>query len=91
MRLYLIKLLFRLLDGKLSFTQPSGDKITKLLYDLYANKTFIEYMHYRDMQILKEMGNCVGRDKYLELVGMRKELMKLLFESKQAYMVLDKK
>jgi len=76
MKTRLIRLFFRLINGKQRKVNAEG--IKKWLADTYDRQGFMDYITKRDLELLQTMGNGVKQEDYLRLVGQRLELGKLL-------------
>ena len=83
MKHFLIKLIFRLLDGWKTSKTIDEDRMRKWLADVYWRKEFQDYITKRDMEILQAMGIGVTREDYIRLVGQRIELGRLLSTAKR--------
>ena len=87
MKLFLNRILLTILD----WCSPKiYDKIDieardRWLMSLIISEGFQSYFKYRDLQILKTLGNGVSTEDYWMLVGQRKELLFLIGESKRVY------
>ncbi len=84
MKLFLIKILFRLLRSPIGkgIDQP---KISEWLGLQYPLKSFRDYISTRDMILLQMMGEGQDRESYLLTLGQRMELGKLLTEAKNNF------
>jgi hypothetical protein len=61
------------------------ERIQTMLWGIYPQKSFRDYIHKRDFEILQNLGGCVDREKYLLLIGQRIELGRSLSEAKDSY------
>lgn len=87
MRFFLVKLLLTLL-GEYSpkcYTDINEERRDSWLMSLVISDGFQNYFKYRDLQILKTMGNGVDTATYNRLVGQRMELLYLIGISKDIY------
>ena len=85
MKHFLIKLIFRVLDGWKTSKTIDEDRMRKWLADMYGRKEFQDYITKRDMEILQAMGTGVAREDYIRLVGQRIELGRLLSVAKREF------
>lgn len=87
MRFWLIRCLLTLLGGysPVLYNDIDSDKKDDWLLSLIISPGFQSYFKYRDLQILKTMGNGVSQEDYWRLVGQRTELLYLIGESKRIY------
>jgi hypothetical protein len=87
MRLFLVRLLMRLLGGYAPkvYEKIDEDAKDKWLLSLMISKGFQSYFRYRDLQIMKTLANGVDEKTYWRLTGQRAELLYLIGESKRLY------
>ena len=87
MRLLIIRLCLTILDGFLPkvYNNVDEDKMNTWLISLMISDGFKNYFAFRDLQILKTIGNGVSHEEYWKLAGQRIELIHLAGISKNIY------
>ena len=80
MRLFFIKLLMRLLNEyAIIYERINIEKMNEWLMGLHSETNgFKEYFKYRDLQILKTMGNGLTQEQYWMNCGRRSELLHII-------------
>lgn len=93
MRLFFIKLLFKILTRHRNWIVNVNEKAIKyFLQNIYKSQGFHDYIHLRDMNILQKLGEPSNNDKeYWINIGRRMELNYLLMQSRQVSENQDKK
>ena len=90
-RKFLINLLFKLMDRKISYMDIDDKKIQDWLARTHSDMGWREYFRKRDLTLLKTIAVGVNREQYLILVGQRAELLNLLGKVDHANQVELKK
>jgi len=85
MKLFLIRILFRLLRVPKTKGGVNAVQMREWLGLQYPVKGFRDYIESRDMAILQNMGEGADRENYLLLIGQRIELGRLLTEAKNNF------
>lgn len=87
MKLFIVRLLMRLLDRSYAVDYTKIDKAAfeKWAYDSYDKTGWRSYFAYEDMKIMKEMTFGKPEREYMILVGRRLQLLYLFDEMRKAY------
>lgn len=86
MKMLLIKILFKLIGSPINSQNTIEEKrIRKWIGGIYPLKEFKDYIHKRDLEILKLLGCGVSRENYLIYIGQRAELGKMLTYAKDSF------
>ncbi len=89
MKMFLIKILFRLLKTPLG-REVDTKQMQEWLGNQFPLKTFRDYITTRDLSLLQMLGEGLSREDYLLTLGQRIELGKLLTEAKNAFAKSEK-
>lgn len=78
MRQFFLKLLFRLADPSLEYSDIDRTLVDKWLLEQYKDPGFREFIRLREYEILKSFAHPQNREDYLMLLGQRLEYLRLL-------------
>ena len=85
MKLFLIRILFRLLRVPRTRKDVNLVQMREWLGFQYPIKGFRDYIESRDLALLQSIGEGADRETYLMLLGQRIELGRLLTEAKNNF------
>lgn len=87
-------MIYRLLQrlfGNKEYAGIDKVKMQEWLLDNSLHQGFVSYFKYRDLAILKQMGQGVKQEDYWKLVGQRQELLLLAGKVKEARDMAERK
>lgn len=96
MRIFLIKLLFRLLEIELEFGKRGiiTPEMQKWLAESYPHKGCRDYFAYREGKIMRQLAGGEGlsesREQYLMHMGQRVENLFTILQAKNAFLKAEK-
>ena len=88
MKKFKLKLLYWILGVKKDWHDMEDEK--EWLAEQWEKRGFKSYLVYRDLSILKEIGEGVSWNRYNYLLGRRKEILSLGAEAKKLFDIQDK-
>ena len=89
-KLFLTKILIRLLEKDVKYQDIDNDRINEWLSRQSVNLGYQEYFRKRDIQLLKTIAVGLDRERYLITIGQRLELLNQLQKIDQAGKIVKK-